>query len=78
LVPWYTQLDSIGRADADRYFPVSRAWQRVAMKQYEHNAPLSHVVEIHNANHYVFLSHGIQTLKAVRAFLAATRATATP
>lgn len=78
LIPWYAQLDSIGRADAKRYFPVSQAWQRAAMRQYEHNAPLAQIVEIHNANHYLFLSHRAQTLSALRTFLAATRRTATP
>jgi non-heme chloroperoxidase len=73
LVPWYAELDSVGRADARRYFPVSRAWQRAAMTQYAHDAPFSHIVEIHNANHYVFLTHRVQTLSAVRTFLAATR-----
>lgn len=70
LIPWYAQLDSAGQADAERYFPVWRAWQRHSIVQYRRSAPFSHVVEIHNADHYVFLSNRAQTLSAVRAFLA--------
>ena len=70
LIPWYAQLDSSGRADAERYFPVWRAWQQYSITQYRRSAPLSHVVEIHNADHYVFLSNRAQTLSAVQAFLA--------
>lgn len=70
LIPWYAQLDSAGRADAQRYFPVWRAWQRFSIMRYRRSAPFSHVVEIHNADHYLFLSNRAQTLSAVRAFLA--------
>ena len=69
LIPWYHQLDSTGRADAERYFPVWRAWQQHSIMQYRSSAPFSHVVEIHNADHYVFLSHRAQTVSALRAFL---------
>jgi len=68
LIPWYAQLDSAGRADAERYFPVWRAWQQRSIMQYRRSAPFSRVVEIHNADHYVFLSNGAQTMAALRAF----------
>jgi len=70
LVPWYARLDSAGRADAERHFPVSRAWQQASIKEYQRSAPFPHVVEIHNADHYVFLSNRIETLHAIRAFVA--------
>ena len=70
LIPWYAQLDSAGRADAERYYPVWRAWQQHSIMQYRRNAPFAHVVEIHNADHYVFLSNRAQTLEAMRALLA--------
>ncbi|HVH66368.1 MAG TPA: alpha/beta hydrolase [Gemmatimonadales bacterium] len=74
LIPWYAQLDSAGRADAERYFPVWRAWQQHSITQYRRSAPFSHVVEIHDADHYVFLSNRAETIRAVRAFLAVIRA----
>ena len=74
LVPWYRLLDSAGRAVAERYFPVWQAWSRESRTQYRENAPFSHVVEVHNADHYVFLSNREQTLGAVRTFLAVTPA----
>jgi pimeloyl-ACP methyl ester carboxylesterase len=72
LIPWYALLDSAGRAQAERAFPVSHAWYGAARAQYRQHAPFSHIVEIHNANHYVFLSNRAQTLGAMRAFLAST------
>ncbi len=69
LVPWYTLLDSAGRAQADRLLPLSQAWNRATRTQYRQNAPLAHIVEIHNAHHYVFESNRAQTLSAMRTFL---------
>jgi pimeloyl-ACP methyl ester carboxylesterase len=40
------------------------------MELYRHNAPRSHVAEIHDASHWVFLSNREETLNAVRTFLA--------
>ena len=72
LVPWYTLLDSAGRAQADRLLPLMQAWNRASRTQYRQNAPLAHIVEIHNAHHYVFESNRAQTLSAIRAFLMST------
>src|SRR4029077_18786960 len=47
-VPWYTLLDSARRAKADRLLPVLQAWSRASRTQYRHNAPLGHILEIHN------------------------------
>ena len=69
-VPWYTLLDSARRAQADRLLPVLQAWSRASRTQYRHNAPLAHIVEIHNAHHYVFESNRAETLHAIRAFVA--------
>jgi len=69
LVPWYTLLDSAGRAQADRLLPLSQAWSRASRTQYRQNAPLAHMVEIRNAHHYVFESNRAQTLSAMRTFL---------
>jgi pimeloyl-ACP methyl ester carboxylesterase len=77
MVPWYAQLDSAGRAQADRAYPASQAWARDSRTQYRRHAPHSHVMEIHNADHYVFLSNRVQTLRAVRTFLAPTPAPGT-
>jgi pimeloyl-ACP methyl ester carboxylesterase len=40
------------------------------IEQYRRAAPRSHVAEIHDASHWVFLSNREETLNAVRAFLA--------
>lgn len=74
MVPWYGLLDSAGRAEADRRFPLAQAWNRASRTQYRRNAPLSHIVEIHNASHYVFLSNPVETIAAMRSFLASRRA----
>jgi len=69
-VPWYTLLDSAGRSQADRLFPVLQAWNSASRTQYRQNAPLAHIVEIRNAHHYVFESNRAETLDAIRAFIA--------
>ncbi len=68
--PWYHTLDSAGQRDASNYFRALAPWFRTDIDQYRRNAPSSHVVEIHNANHWVFLSHRSETLGAMRTFLA--------
>ncbi len=50
-LPWYAQLDSAGRAQADRVFPIVQAFERASRTQYRQNAPFSHMVKLHNANH---------------------------
>jgi non-heme chloroperoxidase len=68
--PWYDALDSAGRRDAVRYFRALVPELRANIEQYQREAPLSHVVEIQNANHWVFLSNRDEVLKALRTFLA--------
>jgi pimeloyl-ACP methyl ester carboxylesterase len=70
VVPWYALLDSAGRSEADRLFPVLQAWNSASRTQYGQNAPLAHIIEIHNAHHYVFESNRAETLHAIRAFVA--------
>jgi pimeloyl-ACP methyl ester carboxylesterase len=68
--PWYHTLDSAGRRDAANYFRALAPGLRDDIDQYRRNAPLSHVAEIHNASHWVFLSNRDETLRALRTFLA--------
>jgi len=72
-VPWYTLLDSAGRAQADRLLPLLQACSGASRTQYRQNASLGHIVEIHNAHHYVFESNRAETLHAIRAFVATLR-----
>jgi len=69
-VPWYKLLDSAGRSEADRLLPLLQAWNSASRTQYRQNAPLGHIVGIHNAHHYVFESNRAETLHAIRAFIA--------
>jgi pimeloyl-ACP methyl ester carboxylesterase len=71
--PWYASLDSAGKADALHYFRLLSVGLRADRQQYRQNAPSSHVVEIHNASHWVFLSHRDETLNAMRTFLTSVR-----
>jgi len=68
--PWYHTLDSTGQRDASNYFGALAPWLRVNIDQYRRNAPSSHVTEIHDASHWVFISHRDKTLSALRTFLA--------
>ena len=68
---WYQSLDSAGRRDASDYFRVLAPGLREDIEQYRRTAPGSHVAEIHDASHWVFLSNHDKTLNAVRTFLVA-------
>ena len=70
VAPWYPLLDSTGRAQADRLLPLLQAWSRASRTQYRQNAPFAHILEIHNAHHYVFESNRAETEHAIRAFVA--------
>ncbi len=67
---WYGALDSAGKRDALRYFRVFIPGLRADIDEFRRNAPLSHVVEINNASHWVFLSNRDETMSAMRTFLA--------
>ena len=71
--PWYGALDSAGKRDALRYFRALLPGLRADIDQYRREAPSLHVVEIHNASHWVFISHRDETLNAIRPFLATAR-----
>lgn len=71
--PWYGTLDSAGKRDASRYFRALAPGLRADIDQYRREAPASHVVEIHNASHWVFLSNRDEIVDAIRTFLAAAR-----
>jgi hypothetical protein len=68
--PWYHTVDSTGRRDASNYFRALAPWMRADIDQYRRDAPSSHGAEIHDASHWVFLSHRDETLSAMRAFFA--------
>ena len=69
--PWYGALDTAGKRDASLYFRALVPLLRADRDQYRSNAPLSQVVEIHDASHWVFLSNPIETAIAMRRFLTA-------
>lgn len=69
-LPWYGLADSSGRAMIAQRFPLDRAVRSAAISQYRDEALSAHVLELHNANHYVFLSNRDEVLSAIRQFLA--------
>ena len=71
--PWYGGLDAAGKQDASRYFGALVPQLQADRDQYRREAPGSHVVQIHNASHWIFLSDSAETAKAMRAFLTAAR-----
>ncbi len=71
LFPFYRSLDSAGQALARRSFEAWRSYSRQSIVQFRKETTSATVLEIHNAHHYVFISHRDQVLKAIRTFLAA-------
>jgi pimeloyl-ACP methyl ester carboxylesterase len=69
IMPYYTQLDSAGRAQADAFFkPVKEfvARSETLFRQSGRND----VVELHRSRHYVFLDRPTEVASAIRRFLA--------
>lgn len=68
LMPYYTQLDSAGRAQADAFLrPVKEfvARSETLFSQSGRNE----VVELHRSKHYVFLDRPTEVASAIRRFL---------
>jgi pimeloyl-ACP methyl ester carboxylesterase len=72
IIPYYAELDSAGRQAARRVASVVGPFRDAAIGQFKHDVANSEVLEIPGANHYVFLSNEVETLDAVRTFLART------
>ena len=70
IIPYYAGLDSAGRAAAERILPAFQSLSRASIDQFRRSVRDSEVLEIRGANHYVFMSHEAETLRAIRAFLA--------
>jgi len=68
VVPYYKELDSAGRAEADS---LLRFVQGVVADSRAHigRLPQFQVVEVHGSNHYVFLQHSREVAEAMRTFL---------
>ena len=70
LVPYYTALDSTGRTTVKRFAAIIAPFRIASVDGFRRSVPSGEVLEIHDANHYVFISNESETLHAIRAFLA--------
>jgi non-heme chloroperoxidase len=68
LMPYYTQLDSAGRAQADAVF---KPFKELAAKSETlfRQSGRNEVVELHRSKHYVFLDRPTEVASAIRRFL---------
>jgi pimeloyl-ACP methyl ester carboxylesterase len=69
LLPFYTSVDSLSREKAALFHKASEENQRAQIERFRHEVQNGRVVELHGANHYVYLSHPEQVEKEMRAFL---------
>lgn len=70
LVPYYAALDSTDRLAVTRFAAVVAPFRTASVEQFKREVHDGEVLEIHNANHYVFISNESETLHAIRDFLA--------
>jgi non-heme chloroperoxidase len=70
LVPYYAALDSTGREAVKRFAAIVAPFRIASVEGFRKAVPSGEVLEIQNANHYVFISNQAETLSAIRAFLA--------
>jgi len=69
-VPYYAALDSTGRESVRRFATIVAPFRIASVDGFRRAVPSGEVLEIRDANHYVFISNQAQTLHAIRAFLA--------
>lgn len=70
-LPYYATLDSAGQSQANRAFLGSLRFRRDGIAQYRRETKNGSILELYNAQHYIFGSHPREVLQAVRSFLAA-------
>jgi non-heme chloroperoxidase len=70
LVPYYAALDSTGRQAVERFATIIAPFRIASVEGFRQAVLAGEVLEIHNANHYVFISNQAETVGAIRAFLA--------
>ena len=70
LVPFYAALDSSGKQAVKRFAVIVAPFRIASVDQFRHGVANAEVLEIQDANHYVFISNESETLHAIRAFLA--------
>jgi pimeloyl-ACP methyl ester carboxylesterase len=68
VVPYYTELDSAGRAQGEALLRFVQAVVTDSRTRFE-RFPQNTVVEVHGANHFVFLQRPAEVARAMRAFL---------
>jgi len=72
VVPYYAELDAAGRAQGDsllRFVAAVVADSRARFERFPQNT----VVEVHGANHFVFLQRPAEVAQAMRSFLSSGR-----
>jgi len=69
LIPFYAALDSTGRREVQQYATVIAPLRSASEEGFRRATPSAEVLEIRDANHYVFISNEAETLHAIRSFL---------
>ena len=77
VVPYYAELDSAGRAQGETLLGFVQAVVADSRTRFE-RFPQNTVVEVHGANHFVFLQRPAEVARAMRAFLSGRPVTPTP
>lgn len=73
LFPWYDSMNAAERADAGRAFNVLHDWELAQIATVKRVLAGARVVDIPDANHYVFVSNEPQVERAMRSFLKGLR-----
>src|SRR5256714_3854730 len=68
FMPYYTQLDSAGRAQADAFFKPATGFITKSEALFRQSGR-NEVLELHRSRHYVFLDRPTEVARAIRGFL---------
>lgn len=69
MFPLWETLDSAGRDGALRAFTAAVRWREESIDQFRREMAGGRIVEIRNAQHYLFLSHPDVTIRTMRQFV---------
>lgn len=70
LVPYFAALDSTEKQTVTKFAAAIAPLRTASVEQFKSEVHDGEVLELHNANHYVFISNEAETLHAIRDFLA--------
>lgn len=69
MFSFYSSLDSVNRDKADQFYQMFAEWARTERERFRREVKNGYAIEMHGANHYLFISHAAEVTQKMRTFL---------